>query len=162
MPGAVLRFAIILLAYGAASLAAGYAVYVALLIVPQGGSGQDAQAGGITFGLMVTMFVAIFAGPLASLVVAWGEFRLWRMWWYYAVAGSLIGCALGTLFAPPFWFPWLGLGFGPVSGLLYWGIAGRNAGLDEKNPRYAVALVLFVFSIISLILTWSAFFGSFF
>lgn len=162
MTNALLRTASIIAAYLLASLAAGYAVHVALLAEPTGHLGQDATAGGLTFGLMVTVFVIIFASVPASLVISLGEFKSWRMWWYYAIAGSLIGLGLGAMFAPPSWFPWLGLGFGPVSGLIYWGIAGRKAGLEDQNPRLVIALIFLVIALISLIFGWSAYFGSIF
>jgi hypothetical protein len=162
MANALLRLAYILLAYFLASLAAGYAVYGALLIAPSDGPGQEASNAGMTFGLMVTLFVAIFASVPASLVIALGEFKTWRMWWYYAIAGALIGFGLGTMFAPPDWFPMLGLCFGPVSGLIFWGIAGRQAGLAAQNPRVAVAVVFLIFALISLIYGWSAYFGTIF
>jgi hypothetical protein len=162
MTSALLRTVSIIVAYLLASLAAGYAVHLALLTEPTGNLGQDATAGGMTFGLMVTVFVIIFASVPASLVVSLGEFKSWRMWWYYAIAGSLIGLALGTMFAPPTWFPWLGLGFGPVSGLIYWAIAGRNAGLEDQNPRLVIALIFFVIALISLVFGWSAYFGAIF
>ncbi len=162
MVTALIRFAIIILAYGLASLAAGYAVYIALLIAPADGLGKDAYQSGITFGLVIAMFVAMFAALPASAVVAVGEFRSWRMWWYYAIAGAVIGAVLGNMFMPPLWFPWLGLGFGPVSGLIYWGIAGRNAGLVDRNPRLAVALAFSVFAFLSLIFGWSIYAGAIF
>ncbi len=149
----------IFLAYALAALAAGYAVDVALLIVPSGGHGQDAGAGGITFGLMITFFVAIFAALPASLVVAAGEFKAWRMWWYYALAGALIGIALGRMFSPPPWFPWMGAGFGPVSGLIYWAIAGRYAGLADTRHRNLLAAMFLCLTVALCFVAGPAYFG---
>jgi hypothetical protein len=156
---ALLHIMKILLAYALAALAAGYAVDAALLVVPSGGVGQDAGAGGITFGLMVTFFVGLFAALPASLVVSIGEYKSWRMWWYYAIAGALIGYVLGKLFSPPLWFPWFGLGFGPVSGLVFWAIAGRSAGHPEKGARNLIAALFLCLAVILLLSSWSVYFG---
>jgi hypothetical protein len=148
MTDALLRFIKILVAYGLAALAAGYAVYLALLIFPSATFGHDATAAGFTYGLMVTMFVSIFAALPAALVVSLGEFRSWRMWWYYAIAGSAIGATLGKMFAPPEWFLWLGLGFGPVSGLVYWVVAGRSAGMENATLRNGLAAIFLIITIV--------------
>jgi hypothetical protein len=162
MANVLLRFAYILLAYGLSALAAGYAVYIALLIIPHGSSGYDAQTGGIAFGLVITMFVAIFAVAPASLVIAVCEFKSWRDWWYYAIAGAVIGLILGKVFSPPHWFAWLGLAFGPVSGLIYWGIVGRTAGLAIANQRLVIAGVFAIVTVLSSVITWAAFLGRMF
>jgi hypothetical protein len=145
---ALIRLIKILLAYGLASLAAGYAVHISMLLSPADAANREASTAGVTFGLMVTMFVAIFAAMPAALVVSLGEFRSWRMWWYYAIAGSFIGATLGKMFGPPEWFVWLGLGFGPVSGLIYWLIAGRNAGLQNPLFRNGIAVILLLIAIV--------------
>jgi hypothetical protein len=145
-----------------ASLVTGYVVYAALLLFPTGGAGQDAVSGGPTFGLFISMFVAYFAALPASLVIAAGEFKAWRMRWYYAIAGSLIGLVLGWMFSPPSWFPWLGLGFGTVSGLIYWAIAGRKAGLAEQMPRYGIVVILLLIAVLFLVSTWGSIVTAFF
>ncbi len=149
-----LRILVILFGYILASAATGFIVYAALRLFPSGGFGQDASRNGFIFSYMVTLFVMYFAAVPASLVIAWGEFRAWRMWWYYAIAGSLIGLGLGYGFSPPWWFPWLGLSIGPISGLIYWGIAGRKAGLAEAYPRNAIVATFIAIAVIIAFLSW--------
>jgi hypothetical protein len=159
MAEALLRIVRILIAYALASLAAGYAVYISLLVMPSAGMGHDASASGISFGLMVTMFVALFAALPAAIVISWGEFRAWRMWWYYAIAGSVIGAVLGKMFIPPHWFVWLGLGFGPVSGLIYWAVAGRTAGPQSPSTRNGLTIVFLGIAVILLFGVGPAYLG---
>jgi hypothetical protein len=162
MTSTLVRILMIIAGFLVAALVTGYVVYGALLLFPTGGAGQDASASGITFGLFVAMFVAYFAALPASLVIAAGEFKSWRMWWYYAIAGSLIGLGLGWMFSPPPWFPWLGLGFGPVSGLIYWAMAGRKAGLAEQMSRYSIVVILLLIAAVFLIGTWGSIVSTFF
>jgi hypothetical protein len=162
MTRTLVRVLLIIAGHLLASLVTGYVVYSALLLSPTGGIGQDATAGGIAFGLMVTMFVAYFAALPASLVIAAAELKSLRMWWYYAVAGSLIGLGLGWMFSPPPWFPWLGLGFGPVAGLIYWAIAGRKAGLSEPYLRYSIVAIFLLVGVVITISTWGSIVLAFF
>jgi hypothetical protein len=162
MTSALVRILMIVAGFLLASLVTGYVVYGALLLFPTGGAGQDAGTSGFSFGLFITMMVAYFAALPASLVIALGEFKSWRMWWYYSIAGSLIGLGLGWMFSPPHWFPWLGLGFGPIAGLIYWGIAGRKAGLDEQMPRYSIVVIFLLIAVLFLIGTWSSILSAFF
>lgn len=159
---ALVRVLIIVAAFLLASLVTGYVVYGALFLYPTGGAGQDAQTAGFTFGLFVAMFVAFFAAMPAALVIALGEYKSWRMWWYYAIAGSAIGVTLGAMFSPPDWFPWLGLGFGPFAGAIYWAIAGRNAGLNDQTPRLVIVVILLLIAVIFMAGTWSSILSSFF
>jgi hypothetical protein len=149
-------------AYLLASLATGIVVYISLLMFPSGGMGQDAKSGGIGFAFMVSVLVAYFAAAPAALTIAVGEFNLWRMPWYYAIAGSAIGFLLGTMFAPPEWFPWLGLGFGVVAGLIYWVVAGRKAGPAENTARRVVVGIFGLVAAVFLYATWASMFGVFF
>lgn len=158
----LIRILIIIVAFLLASLVTGYVVYGALYLFPTGGVGQDAQTAGFTFGLFIAMFVAMFAAMPASCIIALGEFKSWRMWWYYAIAGSAIGLLLGTMFSPPDWFPWLGLGFGPVAGALYWAIAGRNAGLVERTPRFVIVAIMLVLALLFMLGSWGSIVNAFF
>lgn len=162
MTSTLVRILMITAGFLLASLMTGYVVYAALLLFPTGGAGQDASASGFTFGLFVAMFVAYFAALPASLVIALGELKSWRMWWYYAIAGSLIGLGLGWMFSPPSWFPWLGVGFGPVSGLIYWGIAGRKAGLTEQLHRLSIVVIFLIAAVLFAIGTWGSIVSAFF
>jgi hypothetical protein len=159
---ALVRVLIIVAAFLLASMVTGYVVYGALLLYPTGGAGQDAQTAGFTFGLFVAMLVAFFAAMPAAVVIALGEFKSWRMWWYYAIAGSVIGLTLGIMFSLPHWFPWLGLGFGPFAGAIYWAIAGRKAGMTEQTPRLAIVVVMLIVALFFMVSTWGQIMSTFF
>jgi hypothetical protein len=156
----IIRILLIIAAYAVASLATGYVVYGSLLLYPTGGIGLDAKANDWGFGLMVAAFVAYFAIAPAAMVVAAGEFKSWRMGWYYALAGMVIGFGLGSKFSPPDWFAWLGLGFGPCAGLIFWGIAGRKAGFLNGTPRLVVSLFFLAVAITLFFITWAGEIGT--
>jgi hypothetical protein len=151
----------IFLAYALASVVTGYVVDISLLTYG-GVAGDDARKDTLGFGLFVAFFVTYFAACPAAATVAVGEFFAIRRWWYYALAGSAIGLGLGTMFKPPEFYPWLGLGFGPVSGLIYWGVAGRHAGLAEPKARRILALGVAGLAGLFFVFTWIAFLGAFF
>jgi hypothetical protein len=141
----------IVAAYLIASFVTGQVVLVSLMNQDQSYV-QEIQQGGWQFGLTISYFIAIFAAFPAFATIAVGEFKVWRMWWYYAAAGSLIGLLLGTLFQPPSFFPWLGVSFGIVSGAIYWLIAGRSAGLEDSTARLAVVSITSVVTLILAVL----------
>ncbi len=144
--------------YQIASLFTGYMVYGSLFF-DDSGMGRDAQSGNFGFGLMITFFIAVFAATPAALTVAVGEIRSWRMWWYYSLAGSLIGLVLGFMFKGPAFFPYLGLVLGVGSGGIYWKLAGSVAGLADDPPRRVVALIMFALAAFGFLWTWSAWLG---
>ena len=148
----------VMAAYQVASLVTGYVVYGSLFF-DDSGTGRDAQSGGLGFGLMITFFIAVFAASPAALTVAVGEIRSWRMWWYYSLAGSLIGLVLGIMFNSHGFFPYLGLVLGVGSGGIYWKLAGSVAGLADDPSRRVVALVMFALAAFGLLWTWSAWLG---
>jgi hypothetical protein len=162
MTTTLVRILTIIFAYLLASLVSGYVVYAALLIFPTGHGSQDAAAGGFSFGLFISLMVVYFAALPALLVIALAEWRRWTMWWYFSVAGSVIGALLGWTFSPPPWFPWLGLGFGPVAGLIYWAIAGRKTGFAERYNRFSIIVVLLLIAVVFIVSTWGAVFQAFF
>jgi hypothetical protein len=138
---ALKHLAFILVAFLISSVITGYVVNFSLLFYT-GDFGDKARENFPLFGLSITLFLTYCAVTPAAATVAVGEFFRIRHWWYYALAGSAIGLGLGTMFSPPGYFPWLGLCFGPVSGLMFWYIAGRRAGLDNVMIRYGIAAVL--------------------
>ncbi len=148
----------VIAAYLVASLITGYVVYGSLFF-DDGGTGKDAQNGGLGFGLMITFFIAVFAATPAALTVAVGEIKSWRMWWYYSLAGSLIGLVLGFMFKGPAFFPYLGLVLGVGSGGIYWKLAGSVAGLGDDPSRRVVALVMFAVAAIGFFWAWSSWLG---
>ena len=145
------RFLFIFLAYALAASVTGYAVDLSLLW-GGGGMADDARMGFWGFAIVITSFTAYFAASPAALTIALGEYFNLRMWTYYAIAGAAIGLGLGYLFVTTqSYFPWLGLSFGPVAGLIYWAIAGRNAGVAEAK---ATRIIVGVMALICLIIFW--------
>ncbi len=155
------HLALILFAYLLAAVVTGYVVDISLL-ASSDHLANDARKNLLGFGLFISFLVAYFAACPAAATVALGEYFHIRRWWYYALAGSAIGLGLGTIFRPPEFFPWLGLGFGPVSGVIYWAIAGRRAGLAENNARMTVVVSMAIVSALLLVFTWAWFIGEFF
>jgi hypothetical protein len=152
------HLAFIVIAYLLASVVTGYVVDLSLL-ADSSATADGARKDLLGYGLFITFFVTYFAAAPAAATVALGEYSSIRRWWYYALAGSAIGFGLGSMFKPPEFFPWLGLGFGPVSGLIYWAVAGRNAGLADHRSRLVVAGLFAAFAIFLFGFAWTAWFG---
>jgi hypothetical protein len=145
------RILVILFACLLASLAAGLIVSLAVLIpmvgdLALGPYGQDAFAVVVTFG---ALFVSAYAlAPLLLVIVCAEAFAI-RALLFYALAGALMGAVLYFNFSG-----WSGRaltagGFarrelevmaaaGIVAGLVYWAIAGRNAGRWREPPAAAI------------------------
>jgi hypothetical protein len=145
------RILVILFACVLASLAAGLVVSLAVLIpmigdLALGPYGQDAFAVVVTFG---ALFVSAYAlAPLLLVIVCAEAFAI-RALLFYALAGALMGAVLYFNFSG-----WSGRaltagGFarrelevmaaaGIVAGLVYWAIAGRNAGRWREPPAAAI------------------------
>jgi hypothetical protein len=159
---AFIRILKIIMAYAAASIITGFVVYTALVLFPTSGAGMDARKAGLGFGVLISAFVAYFALSPAAFVIALGAYKNWRMAWYYALPGAPIGFGLGTMFSPPDWFPWLGLGFGPIAGLVFWAIAVRNGSALSRRDQNRVAGVMLLVAIASLYWTWTGYLRNFF
>jgi hypothetical protein len=153
------HLAIILASYLLAAIVTGYVVDISLLF-DHSFMGESAQNGLLLFGVSVSAFVFYFAAWPASFSVAVGEYFSIRSWWYYALSGATIGLGLGIMFNPPEFFPWLGLGFGPVSGLIFWAGAGRRAGLEDTRLRIGVACAFAAVAVLLLGFTWASWFGT--
>jgi hypothetical protein len=80
----------------------------------------------------VTMFIGVYAALPAAVTVLIGETTANRNKLYYSIAGCLIGGALPIVVGIMALIP-VGLLFGPLAGLIYWRIAGRNAGLWQPT-----------------------------
>jgi hypothetical protein len=78
---------------------------------------------------LITMLIGIYAALPATVAVAIGEIRPIRSRLYYMVVGSFIGTGLPIYVQIETWFIAIGLLFGFVAGLIYWGVAGRKAGV---------------------------------
>ena len=77
---------------------------------------------------LAIMLIGMYAALPALVAVVIGEVRAIRHRLYYIVAATLIGMALPVVVGLDRWYILVGLGFGPVAGLIYWFVAGRNAG----------------------------------
>lgn len=137
------RLLMIYLAYGLAALASGFLVAHTEYAI------QPAEMITVTgYAFLVSIMIALYAAPFAAATALIGEFRGIRRWWFYAAAGSLTGLVLGLMFKGPQWFPWGGLGYGAVAGLIFWVLAGRRAGLlaeadqpaSQRTVQIAMAL----------------------
>ena len=149
---ALLQLGRIILGYSFSSLITGYVVYLSMLLTGSSYS-SETSLGSPFVGLFIAFMIVWFAACPAAFTVLLGEWRGWRMCWPYSISGSLIGFVLGSLFQPPAFFPWLGLGFGLVSGGIYWAIAGRRAGLAEAQANRIVMGVMGVIALATFIMT---------
>jgi hypothetical protein len=142
------RLFVILFGFFAASLVAGMIV-VAAVLFPEfsdiGGGPIDQSAVSILLGFGF-IFVSGFALLPAMLVVATTEAFYVRGALTYAVGGGLVGlaCYLGLVPFDPQTLRFEGIvrrhleimtGAGIIAGLVYWMIAGRNAGAWREPPR---------------------------
>lgn len=143
------RIARILFAYAVSCLVTGYVVWGSLFWAETGDTGIRAPG----FGLFITFLVAWFAATPAGLTVLLGESKAWRMPWFYALAGSLIGLGLGSLFNSTWFFPWLGVSFGLVSGGIYWAIAGRHAGASDAGELRTSLIAIGLVTLLALVFT---------
>ncbi len=142
------RLIVILIAFLAASLVAGMVVVGAVLF-PEF---SDLGAGPVDTGALDVMlgfgfiFVSGFALLPAMIVVAVTEAFCIRGALTYAVGGGLVGlaCYLGLVPFDTETLRFEGIvrrhleimtGAGIIAGLVYWLIAGRNAGAWRKPPR---------------------------
>ena len=142
------RLFVILFGFLAASLVAGM-IIVGAVLFPEfsdlGGGLLDESALNIVLGFGF-IFVSGFALLPAMLVVAITEAFYVRGALTYAVGGGLVGlaCYLGLVPFDTATFRFDGIvrrhleimtGAGIVAGLVYWMIAGRNAGAWREPPR---------------------------
>ena len=79
-----------------------------------------------------TALIAIYASLPAAVTALIGEITANQNKFYYSIAGCLIGVALPIYVGMTFLLP-VGLLLGSVAGLIYWRVAGRNAGLWQTE-----------------------------
>ena len=144
------RLIVILFACLLASFTAGLVVSLAILI-PMVGDLALGPFGEGTFGVLVTfgaIFVSAYALVPVLLVIVCAEAFSIRSLLFYAIAGGLLGGVLYLNFSG-----WDGRAFtaggfarreleimaaaGIAAGLVYWAIAGRNAGKWREPPAQA-------------------------
>ena len=117
------RLFFILLGYGLATIASGVVVG---LIFSYATNAMTNEIFGIV--VIAILFIGAYAALPALLTVIAGEVLRLRTRVFYMVAATLIGMALPVVVQLDYWFIAVGLGFGPVAGLIYWATAGRAAG----------------------------------
>ena len=119
----VIRLLLILTGYGLASLASG--IVVATVFYVSEGDPHMEYLGLVG---LVTVLIAMYAALPAAIAVVLAEALSWRWRLYYIAVACVIGMGL-PLFVGLHWgYVLLGLGFGPVAGMIYWLLAGRRAG----------------------------------
>jgi hypothetical protein len=141
------RFAVILVGYTAASLAASAFIHV-LFIGWSGLFGEElppAVATGMMFSIpFVALFVAYFVFIPSAIAIIVAEVLGKRDWLFYALAGGAVGLAfIGFLYEnadPDFAVTGtpavLGIvGGGMIGGLAYWLIAGRSTASWRTQQR---------------------------
>lgn len=136
----LLRLAIVLAGYSAASLAASAFLHV-IVLAWAGFEPKDAPtlvAGSLVFSIpFVALFVAYFGFVPSLAVILIGEVLGRRDWLTYTVGGGVVAAAfLAFLYrnsgpdfsiADPRWAATI-IGAGLVGGIAYWLVAGRWAG----------------------------------
>lgn len=141
------RLFVILFAFLAASLAAGMIV-VAAVLLPEFtdlGIGQINPALDVVIGLAFIFISGFALLPAAILAIITEAFSIRRVL-AYAIGGALVGAAsyLGLIPFDPETMRFDGIvhrhleivtGAGIVAGVVYWLIAGRNAGAWRTPPR---------------------------
>jgi hypothetical protein len=123
-----IRLALILLGYGLACIAS--AVVVGCIYSVAENERFNQLPGIIAF---TTMLIAIYAALPAGFTVGTSEIMRLQAKWHYLLAATLIGAVLPVIVGLPHWYILVGIGFGPVAGLIYWVIAGRSAGFRLRN-----------------------------
>lgn len=149
----ILRFAVILVGYCVAALAASAFIHLLFLGAAGFQPGEDAAyvVGPLLFSVPFTaLFVGYFALLPSMFLIVIGEVLGQRNWLYYALGGAGVGLAVIALFwqSPMEWsiqtdaditvgtsrFVGLMVGGGVVGGLAYWLFAGRSAGGWRGRP----------------------------
>ena len=86
----------------------------------------------------ISFIIIVYSAPAMALVVWLAEVGKFQKIPYYAILGFLNGAIVPIYVQLMFhirvdWsFVIFGAMFGPISGFIYWRIAGRNAGLWRK------------------------------
>ena len=134
----LVRFAVAILGFFCAALAASVFLHVLLLggFDWRGGGAPAVAADRAYVSIaVVTLIFAYMAFPPALLLVLAAEVFSWRGWLTYALAGGGIGLAGSVFTATVNGTEWNGelilalVAAGMVGGLSYWLVAGRTAGL---------------------------------
>jgi len=143
-----IRFFVVVFAYWLASLAAG-AVLVLGAVAPGVYAPPPGDSSWPLLWLLILTtgtFVAFFSFAPAVIIILLAESFAWRSVVIYAVAGGAIGLFCGVTYGFLDWSPGprldvpldgnteLMAGAGVAAGIVYWLVAGRNAGAWRSVP----------------------------
>lgn len=128
----LIRLALILAGYALATVFSGVGVGIVFHAAENMGGPQPEDPFAII--AFAIMLIGIYAAAPALVAVAIGEAASIRRKLYYIAAACLIGMALPVLVGLDRWYILVGLGLGPIAGMIYWIIAGRRAGLRREAP----------------------------
>jgi hypothetical protein len=142
-----IRFFVVIFAFWLASLAAG-ATLVLGAVAPAADVPTGSHMAPVLWILVLTTgtFVAFFSFAPAVIVILLAESFAWRSVVIYAVAGGTIGLFCGVTYGFLDWSPGprldlpldgnteLVAGAGIAAGIVYWLVAGRNAGAWRSVP----------------------------
>ncbi|WP_296745851.1 hypothetical protein [Mesorhizobium sp.] len=132
----IVRFAVILVGYLVASLAASVFVYV-LMLARHNCQSAWPEPPAAAVHLFLVLFGALLAARIffvpAALVILMGEIFGWRSWLFYALGGAVIGFLTMALTPEAAAYVETSVrlkmtGAGMVGGIFYWLSAGRWAG----------------------------------
>lgn len=133
----IVRFAVILVGYLVASLAASIFVY-ALMLARHHNEPVVISAGHFLLVLVGAFFAARLNFVPAALVILIGEILGRRDWLFYTLGGAVIGFVMVALMPDA---PYVEIGFrlemtgaGMVGGIFYWLSAGRWASSWRREP----------------------------
>lgn len=159
------RLIVIAFGYALASLLTGLVVAVVLAVVPNGTFVVGPPLGFKSFVqlmLLASFMVLMFGSAPALAVILLGERSSVRTPWVYAACGAVIGLLLGLLFRLVNWFPIVGLVAGCAAGLVYWRVAGRNAGAllaSQPTLRTPFLALLAIICVVTFGAVWGFYFG---
>jgi len=143
-----IRFFVVVFAYWLAALAAG-AVLVLGAVAPGVSAPPPGDSSWPLLWLLILTtgtFVAFFSFAPAVIIILLAESFAWRSVVIYAVAGGAIGLFCGVTYGFLDWSPGprldvpldgnaeLMAGAGVAAGIVYWLVAGRNAGAWRSVP----------------------------
>jgi hypothetical protein len=129
----LLRFAVIVIAYAGAAVAASLFLNIVIIGMAEGRPVADA---GLALSVAAgALFVGYFAFLPAMVAIVVGEVTGKRDWLFYALGGAASGAVVVTLFwfgeaadTPDPAFALAVIAAGIVGAWVYWLIAGRHAG----------------------------------
>jgi hypothetical protein len=156
---AIKRFLLIIAAYLLCCVLTGFSVLGLLAIAD-----PPSDLSTFSFGLFITVIISFFAALPAAIFICVAEHFSLRHWWAYSVFAAVAGVGIGTVMMTKPWFPVAGLGLGVLMGLIFWAIAGRNAGILKRQQQlkaHKMLMTLLGVTALSSMLLYFPLFGFF-